>query len=96
MKGAPSVQCCLRLKASQPGAESDSTQEPAVPLIQFGLPIPNKSSLPTENEQAAQGFDSLTNFEVATNTPELNQPLLPDAVLAPADNTLFVGLVNGV
>lgn len=94
MGGAPNVQCCLRVKASQPGAESDSTQDPAVPVIQLGRPIPNKSSLPADNEQAAQGFDSLTNFEVATNTPELNQPLLPDAVSTPADNTLFVGLVN--
>ena len=85
MTGAPDVQCCLRVKDSLLGGESDSTPVPAVPVIKFGQPIPDQSSLPTDNEQAAQGFNGPTNFEVATNTPELTQFLLPDALLATAD-----------
>lgn len=95
MKGAPDVQCCLRVKDAQSGAESDSAPVPADTVIQFGQQIPDQSYLPTDNEQAAQGFNSPTNFEVATNTPELNQFVLPDTVLAPAGGFL-VGSVNDV
>lgn len=83
------MQCCLRARApqpgeaTQPGAGSDSTQGAPVPMIRFGQPLPDKSSLPTDNEQAAQGFGSPTSPELASSPSELNQFLLPGAVLAP-------------
>lgn len=82
VKGGNNVQCCLRAQAPQPGKASDSSQVAPVPVLEFGQPLPNKSSLPTDNEQAAQGFVSPKNFEVAAYPPELSQFLLPDDVLA--------------
>ena len=80
MTDAPSVQCCIR---SQKTSQSPQGP-PGVPVIESIQPLQDKSSLPADNEQAAQGFGNPTNYEMAAN-PELNQFLLPDAFLVPAD-----------
>lgn len=79
VRGGSNVQCCLIAKAS-----GSTQQAPApVPIIEFGQPLPDKSSLPTDNEQAAQGLVGPTKFELAAFPPELSQFLLPDADLLP-------------